>query len=484
MQRVKHIILGIVACWTVSIGYAQDSTKAPGQVYTLQQCVDIALKNNSTVKTDVYTNQIQKENQSNAFGQMLPFVSATGANSSNYGRNLNTSTYTYVNTQNTLASYSASAQITVWNASNLRNYYKSQAATFKGGEIDVQNARDQTTITIILDYLNVLAAIETLNVARASLVAINEGVRVEQEKQNVGSVHPGDYYNLKGSQGTSQLAVTNAINALTQAKLQLTQDMNISYDSTIAVTPIDAQETMLTPYSSNVDDIYTYAVHNLAVIRSVDYKEQSAKYAFKSARGQYYPSIYLFGNIGTNYSNTSYQSKFIDSSYGLNSGYYTQVGTTKNEVLYDQANYNSTIPWHYFPQLQNNVYYNIGLQINIPILQGFGIRTKVRTAKINQQMATFNKETAHIQLRQAIEKDYVNMTSAYASYKALVQQTKDYTSAYNIAQAQLDVGAIDSYVFIQAKNNIDGANNNLISYKYNYILYTKILDYFQGHLSY
>jgi len=47
----------------------------------------------------------------------------------------------------------------------------------------------------------------------------------------------------------------------------------------------------------------------------------------------------------------------------------------------------------------------------------------------------------------------------------------------------LDAGVITSVDFIIAKNNLDAAKLNLISARYDYFIYSKILDYYQGKLS-
>ena len=62
----------------------------------------------------------------------------------------------------------------------------------------------------------------------------------------------------------------------------------------------------------------------------------------------------------------------------------------------------------------------------------------------------------------------------------LNQQVKDYTESFRAATIKFEAGAITSVDYIIAKNNVDRANINLIASKYDYILKTKILDYYMG----
>jgi outer membrane protein len=75
------------------------------------------------------------------------------------------------------------------------------------------------------------------------------------------------------------------------------------------------------------------------------------------------------------------------------------------------------------------------------------------------------------------------MNAAYNRYQALDAQVKAYTESYRISKIRFDAGVLTSDLFIIAKNNLDGATLNLISARYDYYIYSKILDYYQGKLS-
>jgi outer membrane protein len=217
------------------------------------------------------------------------------------------------------------------------------------------------------------------------------------------------------------------------------------------------------------------------MIESVDLKERSAMNGLKGAKGTLLPALYLTGGMNTNYSNLAEGQTFVNTTQE-NTGQYVTVGGTNYDVYTPQNNYSAhTLGYGY--QLSNNINYYVGLQLNIPILNGFSARTRVRNARIAEETARFNQSTARLQLRQAISTDYVNMTSAYRSYMALQQQVADYQQAYNAALARLDNGVITSYDFVISKNNLDGATLNLIGAKYNFILQSKILDYYMGRLT-
>ena len=465
----------------VAAGYAQDSTMPVGEVYTLQQCIAIGIKNNTTVKTSQFTMESDKAVYQQSVGNMLPYASASIYHQAYNGRSINPYTNTYIDQGQTTANYQLQASIVVWNGSSIQRFMRQTREAYRAGELDLQQSKDNAAIQIILDYLSVLSDQELLNAAKVQAAATAEQVRVYKERSDAGTIGPGDYYTLKGQLGQNQVAVTTARNTLEIAKLTLSKDMNVNYSSTMTLTPI-GDTTILEPYGSSVEEIYATSLHALPMVRSADLKEQSAVNGIKAARGNLLPTLYLTGGTQTNFSNLA-TTQIFQNTTQVNTEQYVTVGGTQYSVFSPQNNY-QTKNLSYGNQIGNNIAYYVGVQLSIPILNGLQARTKLRQAKIAEETAAFNRSTTHIQLRQAVETDYVNMTAAFETYKTLHQQVDDYTQSYSAANAKLDAGTISAYEFVIAKNNLDGANLNLIGAKYNYILQTKILDYYLGRISF
>jgi outer membrane protein len=94
------------------------------------------------------------------------------------------------------------------------------------------------------------------------------------------------------------------------------------------------------------------------------------------------------------------------------------------------------------------------------------------------------EENTKITLRQNVEQAYYNMTAAYNKYQALVDESKAYSESFRISKIRFENGVLTSVDYITSKNNMDAANLNLISARYDYFIYSKILDYYQGKLSF
>jgi outer membrane protein len=60
---------------------------------------------------------------------------------------------------------------------------------------------------------------------------------------------------------------------------------------------------------------------------------------------------------------------------------------------------------------------------------------------------------------------------------------KAYTESFRISKIRFDSGVLTSVDYIISKNQLDAASLNLISAHYDYFIYSKILDYYQGKVA-
>jgi outer membrane protein len=68
-------------------------------------------------------------------------------------------------------------------------------------------------------------------------------------------------------------------------------------------------------YESTRDQIYQTALRELALVKSVDLKEQSAAKAVKVARGRLWPTLSFGGGISTAYSSVAQQNQYLNTTY-------------------------------------------------------------------------------------------------------------------------------------------------------------------------
>ena len=134
----------------------------------------------------------------------------------------------------------------------------------------------------------------------------------------------------------------------------------------------------------------------------------------------------------------------------------------------------------YGNQWKNNFNTYFGVTLSIPLLNGLQTKSRVRQAKITEKQTSFVEQTTKIQLKQAIEQAYLNMKASFKTYTTVNQQVKDFEESFRAAEIKFNEGVLTSVDYLIVKSNVDKARTNLISARYDYILRSKILDYYQS----
>ncbi|MEO5594916.1 MAG: TolC family protein [Chitinophagaceae bacterium] len=426
-------------------GITQDSVHTY-DVLTLKQSVEIAIANNATVKGAEFQKDYASVNLNQAKGNLIPQLNGNINHSLNSGRSINTANNTYINSSLTTANYNLASNVTLFNGFLLLNTLKKNQYAYEASKMDWQQSKDKLMLDVILAYLQMLTNTDLLEQARRQADVTSQQVNRLDVMNKEGAIKPSDLSDLRGQYASDKLAYVNAQNALDQARYTLAQLMNIPYNKNMKAEPIGVDQFDMN-YASSPDSIYQAAMQQLAIVKAADLRSKSFEKGVKAAKGNLYPSLGLGASIGTNYSSLAQDA-------------------ANNKIPYDN-------------QLKNNYGTSVGAGINIPILNNFLFRNRVSLAKIDYKSAQFTAQTTRIQLKQNIEKDYFDMTASLDRYKTLDEQVNAYTESFHAADIRFTQGVGTTVDYIIAKNNLDRAKTNLIVSRYDYLLRTKILDYYQ-----
>jgi outer membrane protein len=414
-------------------------------VLTLQQCVDLAIKNNLTVKTSGTTMERDRIALQQARENLLPTLNGNVSQSLSFGRSQDPTNYNYVNQKINYGQYGLSSNLLLSNGFSYINAIKQNALAYQAGKMDFQQVKDLTTLNIISLYLQVLNSEDQLTQATSQFNASKVNLDRVTILNQAGSVAPADFYNIKGAHANDAAGVVNAKNNLVTAKLNLLEAMNVPYNKDIKLVRLSSDQAPKS-YDQTPDQIYSTALGSLAQVKAADFRVKAAEKEVQSRKGRLYPTLTLGGSINTNYSST---------------------GTTS-----------------FSSQFRNNYSYGPGLNLQIPILNYFQNRNNVKLAKLDLIDAQNTSNNTQVQLKQQIEQAYANMTAANDRFNAVTEQVASYQEAYNATSVKFNAGVITADIFVIAKNNLDIANTNLINARYDYLIRVKILDYYRGQLTF
>jgi outer membrane protein len=444
---------------------------------TLQQCIETGISNNLPVLQSELQIQTAEVNLKQAKANRFPDLNASVNHGINQGRSIDPFTNSFINQQVNYAGYGISSGVTLFNGLAIQNNIKENRLIFQAAKMESQQAKDNLTINIILAYLQVLNNEDLLAQSLTQVDLTNKQVERLDILNKEGAIIPSQLSDIKGQLASDQLSIINNQNALETSKVNLCQLMNVQYDKNLQLERLDAG-TFAAKYEDTPDIIYQAALEKFALVKAVDLRKESAASAVKAARGQLYPVLSLNGAANTNYSSAATQDIFINTT-DVTSSDYVVVNGVPSPVIRKQNNFNSQ-KIYYGKQLNNNLFNSVSLNLRIPIFNSLQARSRVSLAKIDLKNNELVAQTTRIQLRQAIDQAYINMTSASGRYKTLLEQVNAYDESFRAAEIRFNAGVGNSIDYLTAKNNLDRSNINLINAKFDFIFRIKILDYYEG----
>ena len=460
----------------------QDSV---GATLSLPQAVAIAIKNNLVVNQADLTSQNARVNYDQAWESMLPTIQGSGGQNINFGRTLNTSTSNqYVNSQFSTGSATISAGLMVFHGLEYQHNLMGQRYAYNASRYDLQQQKDNITLYTLLAYLQVLSSRDQLRLAyeQAQVDSITLNRLNAQGKE--GALNPvSNLTDLQGRYASDQITIANAVNTLEANKVALFAYLNVPYNRDVEYQN-SVSATDINDYQANPDSIFRHALGIIPSIRSAQLKVFEYQHFLSYYRGAYYPTVTLGGAVSTNWTNSpsaNFTPTGGSSFVPLTNDLYSDAAG--NNVIYEKtANGYSTIP-KFWTQFKDNRSEYIGINVSVPIFNGFQARNNVHQAKLTLRNYQLQSTNAKYQLQQNVELAFQNMIAAYKSYKYYIQEAAAYKESFRITNIRFTEGVIASDAYILAKGNSDAAEVNLAAAKYIYIFRTKVLDYYQGKLT-
>lgn len=444
---------------------------------TLKQCVETGIANNFDVQQKQLQIQSDEANWKQSKLNMFPDLNANAGHSFNQGRSIDPFTNSPVTQSFNSSNYSVNSGVVLFNGLAIQNSIKRNSLTYQAAKMDWQQEKDNLTINIILAYLQVLSNTDQLVQAKNQATLSSQQVERLEVLNKEGAIKPSDLSDLKGQYASDQLAIISIENALQTAKVNLSQLMNVPYNKDLSLEKIEP-ESFAARYEDTPDKIYETALQQLAIIKAADLRKQSAAKAIKVARGQLFPTLSFNGSAYTNYSSVAMQNRYVNTTDEVSKDY-VEVNGSQLPVIYKTDNFNSS-KINYNDQLNNNLYTSFGFNLSIPIFNSLQQRNRIKQSKITYKSTELSASTTRTQLSQAIDQAYINMNTASDRYKTILEQVNAFEESFRAAGIRFNSGVGNSIDYLTAKNNLDRASINLIIAKYDYVLRTKILDYYQG----
>lgn len=463
--------------FTATVLLISEIAFSQGKTYSLKECIEAGIANHVSVQQSKLQTDVSQIDLQQAKLNRLPTVNGSISQGVNFGRSIDPVSNAFINQRVGFGSYGANGNLVLFSGRRLDNTIKQNALTYEATKAEQQQTEDDLTINIILAYLQVLTMEEILAQSRNQA----ELTRRQSERLEImnkeGAISPPLLYDLKGHYASDQLQIIDNENLLQAAKLDLSQLMNMPYDKHMQVEKLPVQ-AFAGNYDQTPATVRDAAFKQFARVVAADLRRKSAERSVKAAKGALYPTLSLYANGNTNYSSVAAQESVV-STVDVPSGDYVFLNGVQTEVFTKQRNFQSQ-RIAYGTQLNNNLFNSVGLNLSVPIFNGFRARNNIKLAKISVKANEYAVQTVKNDLSKAIELAFINLESAQKRYLTVTEQQTSFTESFRAAEARFALGVGTSVDYLTAKNNLDRASINLISAKYDFVLRSKLLDYYRG----
>jgi len=470
-------ILAISLLFVSHLSFSQEATT---KVWTLRELIDQAIANNLTVKRSTYGVESSQVDLLQSKMTMLPTLNASGNYGLSWGRTIDPTTNVFTENEIANSNLSANSSLLLWNGFRLFYNLKQSATDLEAANADLIKARNDVILNVITLYLNVVFNKELLAVAQFQVKSTQEQLERTKKLSDAGSVPRGDVLNLDAQLATNELNVIQRENALNLSLLQLKQALQLpaSNPMDVEIPQVNVEDVSL--LNKSAEEIFDIAMSAMPEIKGAELRKLSADYGFRSSRGNLYPRIGINGSLSTVYSDQR-QQFFSDGGTAISSRQIGYVQGSNSPVFTD-----ITSPTGVFmvpaimDQYRDNRGRSLGLNVQVPLFNGFSTRSNMQRAVINRELANITLMETKNTLRQTVETAYNNAIAAIKTYQSTDRQVKAQDEAFRMTQQRYNLGAVNFVDYQVSQNNLFQAQSDLLRSKYDFIFRKKVLDFYQG----
>jgi outer membrane protein len=436
---IRHIsIIGIIILFISGQGVS--AQPADSTHWTLQDCIQYALKKNVTVRGSELTYKSNTVYADQARASQLPSLNASVNENFNWSKsNSTTDNFSGANS----SSYGVNSSVTLFNGSKLTNTIKQADLNLQSSNYDIQTNKETVSLNVLNAYLQVLYAQEAVTNAQRQIESTTGQVNLAQEKLTLRVISRSDYLQVKSELASEKLTLANANRDLAIARLNLMQMMELPVSDKFQIVSPGLDSLVNQQRNPNPQNVYLQALGFKPQVKSVELSKESAVLDVNIAKAGYLPKLSLDAGV-----NTGYSSLLNGSAYRT--------------------------------QISDRLTPSVGLTLSIPIFDNKQVKSSVELAKIGTQNAELNEIDVKNQLRKEIEQACTDVSSAQIEYEASVEKYDAANESYLVAEEKYRQGLINSVDFLVQKTNQITSESNLLQSKFNLIFSYKILDFYSG----
>jgi len=459
--------------------FISESGFSQQKLWSLKECVDYALEYNINIQQIQLDSKLSELSKKDAIGNFLPSFNAAGSHSWNIGLNQNITTGLLENLTTQFTSLGLSSNVDIYKGlRNINTMHRANLALL-ANQYQLDKMKDDTSLLVANAYLQILFNKEQLKVQKGQNVVTKSNIKRTKELIKVGEIPKGDLLELEATEATQEQQIILTENNLFLSKISLAQLLQIKDYKNFEIVDVNYDLISEDILDQDVSVIIEKAKSELNNIKIAQSSTKLAEYDIEIAKGALLPTLTGFYSYSTRASYGDRQTGFeINPDEPIREiGF---VDGTQQVVL--GPNFRNVIegPDAVFNQFSINDGHSFGVQLNIPILNGFSLKNNIERSKVAFERTKNQLEQTNLDLEANVYQVYNDAKNAKKAYEAAIKTVEARGLAFEYTNERYNIGVSNSFDLNQSKNQYENAQSDLIRSKYDYIFKLKILEFYFG----
>ncbi len=411
---------------------------AQGGAWSLDSCISYAHAHNINVRRSAVDCLTAEYGVVEAKDRFLPTLSAGASQNFSFGRGL-TGDNTYANRNTQSFGVNVGLNMPVFQGlAGVRRLDYAKAGLRSMLE-QHEAVKDDVTLNVISQYLQVLYCREMLDVASDQVKLSETELGRRRELLAAGKIAELDVLEAEAQLSRDELTLVTAENDHMLALVAMTRLLQLENAEGFDVLPVDDAELPLPA----VEDVYANALGSNHGVRAAALNVKAAERYVSLSRTGYMPTLSFNAGLGTNYYKVS------------------------------------GVPGEGFgSQMRDNFSKSLGFTLSVPLFDAFGTRNSVRRAKASQITAELQLDDARSQLYQNIRQAHSQAVAARRKCASGEVAARSSRAALDAMQEKYNYGRANATEFEQAKSAWFRARAELVQARYESMLRTRIVDFY------
>ena len=470
----KRSFLSLIAMLVCSITIQAQSKK-----WTLEECVTYAIQNNISIKQSELDSKMALIDKKSAVGRFLPSLNASASHSWNIGLNQDITTGLLQNKTTQFTSAGANVGIDIYSGLQNQNTLRKANLSIVAAKYQLVKMKEDIALNVANAFLQVLFNKENLKVQKEQLRINEKQYARSEELVKVGSIPRGDLLDVKATLALNNQNVITAENSLLISKLSLSHLLQLkdfeNFDVVDDTDVKDANNIMAQTPSA----IYEKAFEGRTELKIARTNLEIAEKNVAIAKGAFQPTLQGFYSFNSRVAYSDRVTGVIPNTSNPTSIVGFVEGTNQNVL---SPNFTRVLgnPAPFFDQFNTNKGQSFGMQLSVPVFNGFSARNNVERSKVSLERSKIAVEQQNLDLQRNVYTAFADAKGALNAYESSVAALEARQGAYNYATEKYSVGLMNSFDFNQPQTLLTNAQSEVLRTKYDYIFKIKILEFYFG----